>query len=227
MGVACCTHGQTRNAWKSRLAKLMGMDHAQKQAPNITVVWRGPWPQVQIWVSITDIFCIFLSSWRDGVSTHATTAAFQILCTSLTPPTFDATSTRNVVIRDKHSRKNRILYRRCHVRIYFNINSVHGELNQAKKETEPTTPSLNPNTVLAQSVHICTRTRTKTHNKSSTRMWASFYVYDRSTRYRWKLRNDGTKGINYRHTQLEYITYFLLATFWNNIVIFSTIIWNS
>jgi hypothetical protein len=41
-------------------------------------------------------------------------------------------------------------------------------------------------------------------------------LYNRSTRYRGKLRNDGTKGINYRHTQLEYTTYFLLATYFDS-----------
>jgi hypothetical protein len=73
-------------------------------------VQGGPWLKV---------FCIFLSSWRNDVFNYATSAAFQILSTSLTPSPFDVTSTRNVVKKDKHSRENCILYRRCHVRIYF------------------------------------------------------------------------------------------------------------
>jgi len=43
-------------------------------------------------------------------------------------------------------------------------------------------------------------------------------LYDKSTRYRGKLRSVGTKGINYRQTQLEYITYFLLATYFDPIL---------
>jgi hypothetical protein len=69
-------------------------------------------------------FSVFSCSWWNDVFNYATSAAFQILSTSLTPPPFDATSTRNVVKRDKRSRENCILYRRCHSRIYFNINSV-------------------------------------------------------------------------------------------------------
>ena len=62
-----------------------------------------------IWVSITDVFCIFLSSWKDDVFNYATRAAFQILFTSLTLPSFDTTSTGNVVKRDNRSLENYIL----------------------------------------------------------------------------------------------------------------------
>jgi hypothetical protein len=96
-------------------------------------VQGGPSFKVQIWVSITDIFGIFLSSWRDDVFNYATSAAFQILSTLITPPPFDAPSRGNVVKEINIVGKTVFCIA---VFMFVNIltNFVKGEINQAKRE---------------------------------------------------------------------------------------------
>jgi hypothetical protein len=110
------------------------------------------------------------------------------------------------------------VYRRCLVRIYFfNINSVQSELNQAQRQINKAY-----NAVI-KSEHCVGPVATYTHQSPHENTQQIIYtnvgviLYDNSTRYRGKLRSFGTKGINYRQTQLEYITYFLLVTYFDPI----------
>jgi len=88
---------------------------------------------------------------------------------------------------------------------------VQSELNQAKREINKVY-----NAVI-KSEHCVSPVGTSTHQSPHENPQQIIYtnvgvtLYDKSTRYRGKLRSVGTKGINYRQTQLVYITYCLLT----------------
>jgi len=132
MCVACCTQRQIRNAWKLRLDKLMGMDHAQKQAPNITgggktapALYSDAHASRRKFGLASLTFSVFFSVLEGMMSL--------ITPWGLPSRSFPLHYHPHHLILRQHGKslkeinrvKKTILYRRCLVRIYFvNVNSV-------------------------------------------------------------------------------------------------------